>query len=153
MTVVQMGLATVALCTQGQAGWSIPKNRGRHIEQLTRRDVLQKEGGHRNIRRTEKKSNAYFGKSLVRLACNQEKNKEKSDRKKWNKKIKLQEETAERTNRRAEQSLSDGPQYHMVTCGGGSSSSSSKESRRAHCVVETYVSDLHSETDEDRVSK
>lgn len=37
-------------------------------------------GGHRDIQRTEK-SNAYFGKSLVRLACNQEKKKEKkSDR-------------------------------------------------------------------------
>lgn len=31
--------------------------------------------------KNRKKSNAYFGKSLVRLACSQEKNKEKSDRK------------------------------------------------------------------------
>ena len=37
-----------------------------------------KEGrGDRNILKNRKKSNAYFGKSLVRLACNQEKNKEK----------------------------------------------------------------------------
>lgn len=37
--------------------------------------------------KNRKKSNAYFGKSLVRLACNQEKNKEtKSDRKNENKK-------------------------------------------------------------------
>lgn len=37
--------------------------------------------GHRKVGKTEKKSNAYFGKSLVRLACKQEKNKAKSDRK------------------------------------------------------------------------
>lgn len=43
----------------------------------------------------------------------------------------LQEETAESTNRRAEQSLSDGTHYHMAC------SSSSNERRRAHCVVET----------------
>lgn len=79
----------------------------------------------------QKKSNAYFGKSLVRLACNQEKNKEKSDRKMKLKRNQLQEETAESTNRRTEQSLSDGTHYHMVC------SSSSKERRRAHCVMET----------------
>lgn len=34
--------------------------------------------------KNRKKSNAYFGKSLVRLACNQEKNKDKSE--KWKQK-------------------------------------------------------------------
>jgi len=37
--------------------------------------------GTDTLEEQKKKSNAYFGKSLVRLACKQEKNKEKSDRK------------------------------------------------------------------------
>lgn len=82
-----MGIATAAVCTRGQAGFQ-----GEAFEkqeccflgffftaQLTRQEVLQRESGHGNIRRTEKKSNAYFGKTLVRLACNQEKNKEQKN--------------------------------------------------------------------------
>lgn len=39
-----------------------------------------------------RKSNAYFGKSLVRLACNEEKNREKSDDNNTERKNKLTEE-------------------------------------------------------------
>lgn len=62
---------------------------GGFTAQLTRQEVLQRGSGHGNIRRTEKKSNAYFGKTLVRLACNQEKNKEQKNQiEKWNPKMK-----------------------------------------------------------------
>ena len=50
---------------------------------------------------------------------------------KLKRKNKLQEETAERTNRGTEQSLSDGTRYHMAC------SISSRERRRAHCGVDT----------------
>lgn len=101
-----MGFVTVALCTgaswaQGEATGFGHFHRAAH---KTRGGALGK-GGHRNIQKNRKKSNAYFGKSLVRLACNQEKNKEKSEKMKTKMRNKQQEQTAESTNRRAAQSL------------------------------------------------
>lgn len=70
----------VAVCT-GQAGFRV-----KHCKQgwdIFHRAAHKTGGGaqgrwgDRNILKNRKKSNAYFGKSLVRLACNQEKNKEK----------------------------------------------------------------------------
>lgn len=61
-------------------------------------------GGAQGYLHNRKKRNAYFGKSLVRLACNQEKNKEtnqmkqrdgKRNRTKEKEKQQLQEETSE----------------------------------------------------------
>lgn len=66
----------VKRCKPG--GWDIS------TEQLTRREAGNRDiGGREKKKKTKKKrkkSNAYFGKSLVRLACNQEKKKEKSER-------------------------------------------------------------------------
>lgn len=98
----------VKRCKRG--GWDIS------TEQLTRREAGNRDIGGREKKKDKKKrkkSNAYFGKSLVRLACNQEKKKEKSERRrmKTRKKKKVnqpREETAESTDRRAGQSLSDG---------------------------------------------
>lgn len=110
------------------SGWSIANRVFGHFHRAAHKTRGGAEGRWaQKYLKNRKKSNAYFGKSLVRLACNQEKNKEKSDRKMKIKRNQLQEETAESTNRRAEQSLSDGTHYHMAC------SSSSKERRRAHC--------------------
>lgn len=75
-----MGFVTVVLGTgtnwaQGEA---IGFGHFHRVAHKTRGGALG-QSGHSNIGRTETKSNAYFGKSLVRLACNQEKNKEKSE--------------------------------------------------------------------------
>lgn len=73
-----------AVCTQGQVGFRV-KHCKQGLEHLHRaahktRGGAQQRWGQKYLK-NRKKSNAYFGKSLVRLACNQEKNKEKSDRK------------------------------------------------------------------------
>ena len=82
--------------------------------------------------KNRKKSNAYFGKSLVRLACNQEKNKEKSDRKKKRKKEinckkkQLKVPTEELNSH-----------YQMAHIIIWHVAAAARERRRAHCVVET----------------
>lgn len=84
----QMGLVTVAVCTgtswvQGEA---LQTGFG-HFHRAAHKTRGGAEGRWaQRYLKNRKKSNAYFGKSLVRLACNQEKNKEKSDRKNENKK-------------------------------------------------------------------
>lgn len=59
--------------------------------------------------RKKRKSNAYFGKSLVRLACNREKNKEKSD---W----KLKKETDCKKKQLKIQRKELKSHYYMVSC-------------------------------------
>lgn len=69
------------------SGWCIA-NRVRTFPQSGSQDKRWGAEGRwaQRYLKNRKKSNAYFGKSLVRLACNQEKNKEKSDRKNEKKK-------------------------------------------------------------------
>lgn len=75
-----MGLVKAALCTgtswfQGEA----LQTRFRHLHREAHKTRGGAEGRWaQRYLKNRKKSNAYFGKSLVRLACNQEKNKEKS---------------------------------------------------------------------------
>lgn len=82
---VKMGFVTVVLCkgtswAQGEATGFGHFHRAAH---KTRVGALGGRCAHEYLK-NRKKSNAYFGKSLVRLACNQEKNKEKSE--KWKQK-------------------------------------------------------------------
>lgn len=79
-----MGLVTVAVCAQEQAGFRVKalQTGFGHFNRAAHKTSGGAEGRWaQSYLKNRKKSNAYFGKSLVRLACNQEKNKEKSDRK------------------------------------------------------------------------
>lgn len=69
----------VAVCTQCEALQTGFRTFAQRAAHKTRGGAQQRWG--QKYLKNRKKSNAYFGKSLVRLACNQEKNKEKSDRK------------------------------------------------------------------------
>lgn len=116
--------------------------------QLTRQEVLQRESGHGNIRRTEKKSNAYFGKTLVRLACNQEKNKEQKNQiEKWNPKNETNCKKKQLTVPTEElNSLYQMVCIIIMACS-SSSSSSSEERDGVHSVMWRNENDLKNPTE------
>lgn len=107
-------------CAGGAGGFRAKQFRHFHRAASKTRRGGGAEGRWRtDIFEEQKKSNAYFGKSLVRLACNKEKNTENFREKNEHKEKLTAGVTAESVNRRVEPSSSDGTRYQMA-CGSAS---------------------------------